>query len=231
MILKFSKLQSAMEPLRLNHSLAERIPGATLKLTPLPSCPTIDLLLLDPSYPQWALTQQQAAALMEKPPYWSFCWASGQVLASYLLANPDLVRGKVVADVGSGSGVVAIAAKLAGAKTVIACDQDPDAIEACLYNAKLNRCPLQSISSLDQLSPVDTITVADVFYDRDNLTLLPGLLQRCKTLLVADSRLNGEELAPLHRINSYRSHTVPDLDESSEFRNVTIYCNQSSVEA
>ena len=62
--------------------------------------------------------------------YWAFCWASGQVLARYLLDHPERVRGKVVMDVGAGSGVVGIAAKIAGAKRVIACDIDPNALAA-----------------------------------------------------------------------------------------------------
>ena len=46
--------------------------------------------------------------------------------------KPTLTKlpGKVIADVGCGSGVVAIAAALAGAKIVYACDIDDDALMA-----------------------------------------------------------------------------------------------------
>ena len=49
------------------------------------------------------------------PPFWAFAWAGGQALARYLIDNPALVRGKRALDFASGSGLVAIAAALAGA--------------------------------------------------------------------------------------------------------------------
>ena len=52
------------------------------------------------------------------PPYWAFAWAGGQALARYVLDNPEIVAGKSVLDVASGSGLVAIAALKAGAKNV-----------------------------------------------------------------------------------------------------------------
>src|SRR5690554_7234741 len=42
-------------------------------------------------------------------------------------------------DFGAGSGVVAVACVMAGAKEVIACDIDPDALLACKANAKINQ--------------------------------------------------------------------------------------------
>lgn len=48
------------------------------------------------------------------------------------------VAGATVVDFGCGSGVLAIAAALFGAKQVLAVDHDPQAIEATLANAMLN---------------------------------------------------------------------------------------------
>jgi predicted nicotinamide N-methyase len=50
----------------------------------------------------------------EPPPFWAFPWAGGQALARYILDHPDVVRGRRVLDVASGSGLVAIAAARAG---------------------------------------------------------------------------------------------------------------------
>jgi hypothetical protein len=67
------------------------------------------------------------------------------------------------------------------------------------------------------------ITVADVFYDRDNLPLLDKFNAFFKQVLVADSRLKGMSLPGLETLGVVASHTVPDLDESIEFNCVTLY--------
>ncbi len=56
------------------------------------------------------LQPQETRRILEDPPYWSFCWASGLVLARWLADRPEWVRGKRVLDFGAGSGVAAIAA-------------------------------------------------------------------------------------------------------------------------
>jgi len=50
-------------------------------------------------------------------------------------------RARVVLDIGTGSGVLAIAAALLGASTVLGVDVDPDALESALTNAGLNGDP------------------------------------------------------------------------------------------
>jgi ribosomal protein L11 methyltransferase len=56
-----------------------------------------------------------------------------------LRAMSDLdLRGKRVLDLGTGSGVLAMAAFLSGAREVVAVDVDPDAIDSARQSAKLN---------------------------------------------------------------------------------------------
>jgi ribosomal protein L11 methyltransferase len=52
------------------------------------------------------------------------------------------VSGKRVLDLGTGSGVLAMAAALKGAREVVAADVDPDAIEAARESAALNELPV-----------------------------------------------------------------------------------------
>ncbi|MBI3449396.1 MAG: 50S ribosomal protein L11 methyltransferase [Acidobacteria bacterium] len=47
-------------------------------------------------------------------------------------------RGLSVLDAGTGSGILAIAAKLLGAADVVGVDNDPEAIEVAVKNARLN---------------------------------------------------------------------------------------------
>ena len=54
--------------------------------------------------------------MKQPPPFWAFAWAGGQALARYVLDAPDLVRGREVLDLATGSGLVAIAAARAGAR-------------------------------------------------------------------------------------------------------------------
>jgi ribosomal protein L11 methyltransferase len=56
------------------------------------------------------------------------------------------LEGKFVVDYGCGSGVLAIAAALKGARRVIAVDNDPQALEACDMNARANHVHGQIVS-------------------------------------------------------------------------------------
>lgn len=208
----------------LQRQLQRIIPSATLEPTRLPDCPAIQLLLLSPDYPQGQLDAGQMRRVMDNPLYWVFCWASGRVLARYLLDHPGLVEGRRVLDFGCGSGVVAIAAALAGAKEVIACDIDPLALRASRVNAALNEVTLTLRDDFDAIDgAIDLIIVADVLYDRGNFPWLQRFVERSQRVLIADSRVKDFDEPPYHPIAREDSCTLPDLDESREFRDVRIY--------
>ena len=116
-----------------------------------------------------------------------------------------------------------IAAKKAGAARVWVCDQDQTALLAAKANAEANGVELHYCPQLEQAPDADIITVADVFYDRDNLPLLAYMQSHFNQVLMADCRLKGEPLNGLTIVDNLRSHTVPDLSESDEFNNVYIY--------
>jgi predicted nicotinamide N-methyase len=214
--------------------LQSRVPGCRLVKTALPQAPELTLYLMNGDYPRDGLTHEQAKALMDNPPYWSFCWASGQMLGRCILDHPEWVRGKTLVDFGAGSGVVGIAAKKAGAGRVILCDLDEKALRAGELNAWTNSVNVEFSAALEDLLSEDVeewiVTVADVFYDRDNLPILGTLVERFGAVWVSDSRMKGRPLPGLEIFGQSESHTVPDLDESLEFNHVTLYRKKHSTE-
>jgi hypothetical protein len=114
---------SSVVPEHLLQALNAVIPQTQLTRQQLPQT-TIDLWLIPPDLPTERMDDEVIRRIWNDTPYWIFCWASGLAMAQWLLAEPWHVKDKVVLDFGAGSGVVAIAAKLAGAKRVIACDID-----------------------------------------------------------------------------------------------------------
>lgn len=209
---------------RLRAILRETISSGDIRPTTLPLAPEISLYLLGDDYPRGQLPHDEMIAVMNDPAYWAFCWASGQVLARYLLDHPETVEGKTVLDFGSGSGVVAVAAGLAGARRVIACDIDARALEACTANAALNRVEVELLDNIDHLhGPVDISIAADVLYDRDNMSWLTRLPQLANEVLVADSRVKNLPVHGYRQIGRQTATTIPDLDELEEFNDVRLY--------
>ncbi len=211
----------------LNDSVASHIPGGELEVVNVSNNAQLRLALLSMDFPQHTLDSDSVQRLMNEPMYWVFCWASGQVLANLLLNNPDWVKSKTVCDFGSGCGVVAIAAALSGARRVYACDIDPIARQSATLNAELNSVDLHCVNALEDIEDtLDLITVADVLYDQNNLPLLDRFLSAGKEVLLADSRIKHFQHDNYALLQTAESHTLPDLDESAEFRSVRIYQGQ-----
>jgi predicted nicotinamide N-methyase len=145
---------------------------ANLTLGPVPLVPEIQLHQADEPIGLWELTEGEYRS-DQPPPFWAFAWAGGQGLGRYVLDNPDAVRGRRVLDLACGSGLVAIAAALAGAERVRAVDIDPLATAAVKVNASANDVAVLTLLA-DVLDsdpagidgPVDLITAGDVFYSK-----------------------------------------------------------------
>ncbi|WOJ95093.1 50S ribosomal protein L11 methyltransferase [Congregibacter variabilis] len=211
-------------PSKLLGALQQILPEAQLDVQSVLPEHTLLLLLIRDVLSQRHLDADTSRRVMDNPLYWILCWASGRVLAAYILEHPELVRGRRVLDFGCGSGVVAIAAAMVGAKEVIACDIDPLALKATAYNAALNACSVTLCDDFEAVrGPVDLILVADVLYDRANLVWLDRFIARADTVLVADSRVRNFDVPPYQKICEQDSCTVPDMDEAREFNRVSLY--------
>ncbi len=208
-------------PHDLQRALSELLGDAQLVATELPGT-ALKLWLIDADNMDRAFSPEETRRILEDPPYWSFCWASGLALARFLAEQPQWVAGKRVLDFGSGSGVAAIAAVKAGALEVVACDLDPLALAACQANARLNDVHLSySADFFAETDRFDLILVADVLYDRANLPLLDQFLSRGRQALVADSRVRDFQHPAYLRLAMLEAHTLPDLAEPAEFRNAS----------
>ncbi|WP_278378402.1 class I SAM-dependent methyltransferase [Stutzerimonas kunmingensis] len=210
-------------PAPLQAALNDLLGDARLVAEPLPGT-DLRLWLIDAANMDRAFSPEETRRILEDPPYWSFCWASGLVLARWLADRPEWVRGKRVLDFGAGSGVAAIAAAKAGAAEVVACDLDPLALAACQANAALNEVELRySQDFFGEADRFDLIIVADVLYDRANLPLLDHFLSRGREALVADSRVRDFAHPLYRRLDVLDACTWPDLVEPAEFRHVSLY--------
>jgi len=139
--------------------------GGHARPTQVPGVPEITLLLADEVFSVW----QDGDEL----PFWAFAWPGGQALARWLLNHPELVAGRDVIDLGCASGLVGIAAALAGARSVLCVDVDPTATIAAQVNAELNGVVVD-VSTADVLDdPAGaeaagrTVLAGDLFYEQN----------------------------------------------------------------
>src|SRR5437588_579628 len=78
-----------------------------LRLVRLAFVPEIRLHLADDAVVLRARMEAQAGP--GRTPFWANAWAGGQALARYVPDHPQVVAGRRVLDLASGSGLVAIA--------------------------------------------------------------------------------------------------------------------------
>src|SRR5688500_17129087 len=108
------------------------------RLRVVPGLDDIRLHLADDALALWRAVQVESGDPDTPIPYWAFAWGGGLAIARYLRDHPEAVAGRRVFDLGSGSGLCAIAAGTAGAAEVVACDIDPFAAAAIELNARSN---------------------------------------------------------------------------------------------
>lgn len=202
--------RSPKEPHALEMDAARFI-TQNLPVAPVPDLPGLRLHLAVPQSGVWTVAQDGV------PPYWAWCWPGGLVLARHIMANPGLVSGRTVLDLGAGSGLLAIAAALSGAKGVAACDTDANAIAVISLNAALNAVAVKTIAAdlLDGPAPeAEIILVGDLFYERELAARVVAFLNRCleagREIYVGDI---GRQHLPRDRMRSVGSYPLRDFGE------------------
>jgi predicted nicotinamide N-methyase len=203
----------------------EAVLGSRLRPRRLPLCPELSLWLLGDEVD--LSTRVSELFAIETAPYWAFCWGSGQALARHLLDHPELVRGRVVADFGAGSGVAAIAAARAGARQVVAVDSDPHALRAVRENARLNDVQLTAQTALPET--FDVLVASDVLYEAGNRALLAAEARSGRTVIASDPLRVGCARLGCEPTRSYRAETVPNVDAPAASAAVYVLCGPDDV--
>jgi predicted nicotinamide N-methyase len=190
-----------------------------------PLVPELELHLATEVVPLWYATEEELAKIGVPPPYWAFAWAGGQALARYVLDNPVLVRGKRVLDIGSGSGLVGLAAAKAGAAHVLAADIDAFSCAAIRLNAAANSCDI-AITQDDLIGTSgdwEVILVGDLFYERPLAErLLAWLVPMDAVALLGDPGRTYFPKTNIEKLASYSVQTTRDL-EDREIRETGVY--------
>lgn len=158
-----------------------------------------------------------AELTMAMPPYWAFAWPGGQALARHLIDRPELVMGRRVLDLGSGSAIQAIAAARVGATSVVASDIDPHAACAAEVNARHNRVHLD-VTTADLLASepdVDLVLIGDLVYEPELETRVGGFLQRARqrglAVLFGDRTTSRRPAGALELLAEYVAPVTPAL--------------------
>jgi predicted nicotinamide N-methyase len=192
---------------------AEAFIRQSLALMPAPSVPEIVLYTAHPRSRLSRLLEDDN----ETPPYWAYRWAGGTVLARFLFDHPQSVAGRRVVDLGTGGGIVGIAAAKCGARRVTAVDVDPLAIVAAALNAEASGVSIETCcaDSLDGPPPdTDIMLAGDLFYDPALAARALPYLRRCADagldVLIGDP---GRKPLPRDRLALLASYPVGDFGD------------------
>lgn len=201
---------------------------ANTALLPVPHAHEISLYVAAEVTGLWHNTEDDLEKFGLPPPFWAFAWAGGQGLARYVLDHPDTVRDKRVLDFASGSGLVAIAALMAGAGSVEANEIDGFAVEAIRINAETNgvmpTIRLGDLVGTDE--GWDVILAGDICYDREMTARVLIWLKRLKArgadVVLGDP---GRAFLPKEGLEELAEYRVPTSKaiEDTEIKRTRVF--------
>jgi len=189
-------------------------------LRPIAGIDGIRLHQAEEVLPLWHAVQVETGDPDAPLPFWAFAWGGGLAIARYLSDHPEAVAGRRVLDLGSGSGLCAIAAGRAGAATVTAVDVDRFSIAAIGLNARANRCRVTAVKRdmLDDDAPdADVVLAGDTWYEGELAARVLPWLERARAtgagVLIGDP---GRRYLPsdnLRGLATYEVRTTTQLED------------------
>ena len=179
---------------------------------PVPLVPELTTYQASELTPLWTATSAELGRY-DPSPFWAFPWAGGQALARHLLDHPELVRGKRVLDFATGSGLVGLAAALAGAAEVVGTDLSPFCEAVVPLNAALNGLALE-LRLEDRLGTppgrAEVVLAGDVFYEQPLASRAAdwfrAMAEAGVTVLAGDP---GRAYSPAHGFERLAAYDVP----------------------
>ena len=195
---------------------------AQTRLAPVPGLEGVLLRTADAAFPLW----HEAADWLKRGelalPFWAFPWAGGVGLAHHLQLHPELVAGRDVTDVASGSGLVGIVAAKLGALQVHCLDIDPMAAEAAALNAVANGIELVAeTADVTALAPRGGLILAgDICYEGPMAAQLLAWLRRCSAagaeVLLGDPGRHYLDAAGMVCVGRYLLPSSRELEAGDE---------------
>ena len=190
------------------------------RLTSVPGAEWIRLHLADDAMALWQATRAASGDPDEPIPFWGVAWGGGLAIARYLHDHPAVAADRRVLDLGSGSGLCAIAASQAGAQVVTAVDIDPFAIAAIELNCRANRRRVTVLAAdlLAQEPPdVDLVLAGDCWYEEPLATRASAWLRRAwergSVVLLGDPGRRYLPLQHLRELATYDVRTSSDIED------------------
>ena len=152
--------------------------------------------------------------------WWAMLWPGGHALANHVTRHPERFRGRRVVDLGSGCGVGAIAAAMAGASEAVANDICKRAAVAATLNAGLNGVRVATLTNniigsdpANHFSSGDALIVGDVLYEADVTGQMLPWLQRLATFGVEVTVADPGRPALLDVPSTQRAEMLLELEE------------------
>jgi predicted nicotinamide N-methyase len=197
--------------------------AANTRLQRPPHTPEIQLCLADEITPIWRMTEEALQEIGLPPPFWAFAWAGGQALARYVLDHREVVAGKRVLDFACGSGIVGIAAMLAGAAEATCADVDAFCGAALALNARANGVAARYVGDdlLDAPPPAwaEVILAGDICYEKPLAERVLAWLQAARaagaTVLIGDPGRSYFPRTGLEKLAEYQVPTTRELEDMS----------------
>ncbi len=138
-----------------------------------------------------------------------------------------------VCDVGTGTGILAMAAALIGATKVVGIDNDPEAVRAAIHNVKMNDLSERISISGQQLSDVKgsfSVVVANIIHD----VLLEladdfARLTRDSGYLIVSGILSGEQSTSMIDCFSERGFSCTAKEQEKEWAALLFVHNSGQI--